>query len=102
MKLSDTQVVVIGGGGAGLAAAVSAVQNGAKVVVLENSAILEAQLTSLEVLFNAVDPKRQKAMGIEDSEDKFYDQTMKGGHNVGNPELVRYLTSNAMSSIEWL
>ncbi|MBS4768456.1 MAG: flavocytochrome c [Burkholderiales bacterium] len=98
----DTQVVVIGGGGAGLAAAVSAVQNGAKVVVLEKLGYLGGSTNVSGGAFNAVDPKRQKAMGIEDSEDKFYDQTMKGGHNVGNPELVRYLTSNAMSSIEWL
>ena len=98
----DTQVVVIGGGGAGLAAAVSAVQNGAKVVVFEKLGYLGGSTNVSGGAFNAVDPKRQKAMGIEDSEDKFYDQTMKGGHNVGNPELVRYLTSNAMSSIEWL
>ncbi len=98
----DTQVVVIGGGGAGLAAAVSAVQNGAKVVVLEKLGYLGGSTNVSGGAFNAVDPKRQKAMGIEDSEDKFYAQTMKGGHNVGNPELVRYLTSNAMSSIEWL
>lgn len=98
----DTQVVVIGGGGAGLAAAVSAVQNGAKVVVLEKLGYLGGSTNVSGGAFNAVDPKRQKAMGIEDSEEKFYDQTMKGGHNVGNPELVRYLTTNAMRSIEWL
>lgn len=98
----NTQVVVIGGGGAGLAAAVSAVQNGAKVVVLEKLGYLGGSTNVSGGAFNAVDPKRQKAMGIEDSEEKFYDQTLKGGHNVGNPELVRYLTTNAMRSIEWL
>ena len=33
----NTDVLVIGGGGAGLAAAVSAEQNGAKVIVMEKS-----------------------------------------------------------------
>ena len=27
---------------------------------------------------------------------------MKGGHNKGNPELVKYLTQNSMKSVEWL
>ncbi|WP_282196049.1 flavocytochrome c [Turicimonas muris] len=98
----DTQVIVIGGGGTGLAAAVSAVQNGAKVVVLEKLGYVGGSTNVSGAALNAVDPKRQKAMGIEDSEDKFFEQTMKGGHNVGNPELVRFLTSNAMHSVEWL
>ena len=95
-------VVVIGGGGAGLAAAVSAVQNGAKVVVLEKLGFLGGSTNVSGAAFNAVDPKRQKAMGIEDSVQKHFEQTMKGGHNVGNPELVHYLTDNAYSTIEWL
>lgn len=97
-----TQVVIVGGGGAGLAAAVSAIQNGAKVVILEKLGYLGGSTNVSGGAFNAVDPKRQGAMGIEDSVEKFYDQTMKGGHNVGNPELVHYLTDNAMKSVEWL
>ncbi|MVX57500.1 flavocytochrome c [Parasutterella muris] len=97
-----TQIVIVGGGGAGLAAAVSAVQNGAKVVVLEKLGYLGGSTNVSGGAFNAVDPKRQGAMGIEDSVNKFYEQTMKGGHNVGNPELVHYLTDNAMKSVEWL
>ena len=27
---------------------------------------------------------------------------MKGGHNVGNPELVKYLTDNAYPTVEWM
>lgn len=61
----DTQVVVIGGGGAGLAAAVSAVQNGAKVVVLEKLGYLGGSTNVSGGAFNAVDPKRQKQWALK-------------------------------------
>ncbi len=95
-------VVVIGGGGSGLAAAISAHQNGARVVVLEKLGILGGSTNVSEGALNAPDPQRQGPQGIEDSVQKFYDQTMKGGHNVGTPELVHYLTENALDSVHWM
>lgn len=55
-----------------------------------------------EGALNAVDPVRQGRQGIEDSVAKFYDQTIKGGHNKGTPALVHYLTENSMNSVDWL
>lgn len=95
-------VVVIGGGGAGLAAAVSAHQNGARVVVVEKLGFLGGSTNVSEGALNAPDPQRQGAQGIEDSVQKFYDQTMKGGHNIGDPALVHYLTEHALESVHWL
>lgn len=95
-------VVVIGGGGAGLAAAISANQNGAKVVILEKMGFLGGSTNVSEGALNAPDPQRQGPQGIVDSVQKFYDQTMKGGHNVGDPKLVHYLTDNALGSVHWM
>ena len=95
-------VVVIGGGGAGLAAAISANQNGAKVVILEKMGFLGGSTNVSEGALNAPDPQRQGPQGIDDSVQKFYDQTMKGGHNVGNPELVKHLCEGAYPAVEWL
>lgn len=96
-------VAIIGGGGTGLAAAVSALENGAgKVVIIEKLGYLGGSTNVSGGALNAVDDKRQKAQGIKDSVETFYNSTMKGGHNVGTPELVRYLTENAYPTVEWM
>lgn len=96
-------VAIIGGGGTGLAAAVAALEAGApKVVIIEKLGFLGGSTNVSGGALNAVDDKRQKAQGIEDSVEKFYEATMKGGHNVGTPELVHYLTKNAYPTVEWM
>lgn len=96
-------VVIVGGGGSGLAAAVSALQNGAnRVVIVEKLGFLGGSTNVSGGAYNAADPERQKPQGIEDSIQKHYDQTLKGGHNVGTPELIRYLTENTLDSLHWL
>ena len=98
----DTEVAIIGAGGAGLAAAVSAHQNGAKVVVIEKMPNVGGNTIISGSAFNAVDDKRQSAQGIEDSIEKHYTQTYEGGDKKGDPELVRVLVENAYPTIEWL
>jgi urocanate reductase len=98
----QVDVVVIGGGGAGLAAAVSAHQNGASVIVLEKMPRVGGNTMISGASYNAVDPKRQEAQGIEDSVDKHFQQTYEGGDKLGNPELIRILVDNAYPTIEWL
>lgn len=98
----EADVAVVGGGGAGLAAAISAEQNGAKVVVLEKLDILGGSTNVSEGALNAVDPVRQKAQGIEDSVEKFITQTYEGGHKVGDMKLITYMCENSMKAIEWM
>ena len=98
----DTDVCVVGAGGSGLASAIAAVQAGASVIVLEKCGITGGSTNVSEGALNAVDPERQGKQGIEDSIEVFYDTTMKGGHDQGTPELVHYLTDNALESVHWL
>lgn len=101
-KVYDADVVVIGGGGAGLAAATSARQNGASVILIEKMPRLGGNTVLAGGAYNAVDPKRQKAQGIDDSVELFYKHTYEGGDKKGDPKLIKILVENAYPALEWL
>ncbi|MGL6098176.1 MAG: FAD-dependent oxidoreductase, partial [Fusobacteriaceae bacterium] len=98
----SSEVIVIGGGGAGLAAAVSAHENGSKVIVIDKMPQLGGNTLISGAAFNAVNPKKQKAQNIEDSNELFFKQTYEGGDKKGDPSLVKILTYNANSTIDWV
>ncbi|MDR3259447.1 MAG: flavocytochrome c [Fusobacteriaceae bacterium] len=95
-------VIIVGGGGAGLTAAIAATEKGAHVVLLEKMPLLGGNTTYSTGGMNAANTEFQKKAAIEDSEQLFYDDTMKGGQNKNNPELVKTLTDNAKFMIPWL
>ena len=94
-------VVVIGAGGAGLAAAISAEQNGAKVIVVEKMPKVGGNTILAGGAVNAVNDRSEFAIKQNDSVYWHYTQTLKGGDYQGNPELVMTLVSNAYDAIEW-
>lgn len=101
-KDSECDIIVIGAGGAGLAAATEAASRGAKVVVLEKMGITGGNTLSATGGLNAAETKFQKEKNISDSKSQYYEDTMKGGYNLNDPELVRNLTEKAPETVEWL
>ncbi|WHX47738.1 flavocytochrome c [Paenibacillus woosongensis] len=101
-KADSTDIVIVGGGGAGMSAAIEAHQSGAKVVLLEKMPMLGGNTARAEGGLNAAGTQYQQAQGIEDSPELHFEDTMKGGKNVNNPELVKVLTENAAASIQFL
>lgn len=96
-------LVVVGSGGAGLASAVMACQQGVKrVLVLEKMGYIGGNTAISGGGFNSVDPVRQKAQGIEDSPENHFRNTLAGGDGRANPELVRTMTENSYAAIQWL
>lgn len=58
----DTDVLVMGGGGAGLTAAISAAQQGAKVILIEKGSVLGGNTMVAGAAYNAVDTDAQSIM----------------------------------------
>ena len=96
-------LVVIGSGGAGLTSAVMAAQKGVKkVLVLEKMAYIGGNTAISGGGFNTYDPPRQKAQNIVDSPENHAKNTLQGGDNRGNPELVNEMTHNSYDALKWL
>jgi len=98
----SVDVVIVGAGGAGLAAAVTAHQNGATVMVIEKMGAVGGNTLHSGSAFNCVDPSMQEPRGIEDSIDKHFQQTYDGGDRLGKPEMIRVLVENAYPGLQWL
>ncbi|MBG6247711.1 MULTISPECIES: flavocytochrome c [Symbiopectobacterium] len=98
----STDLVIIGAGGAGMSAAIEAHNQGVKVILLEKMPFARGNTARAEGGLNAAGTPYQKAKGIEDNPELFFKDTMKGGRNINNHELVRILSEQAKYSIEFL
>lgn len=95
-------VVVVGGGGAGLAAAVSAAQHKASVCLVEKMSMLGGDTLRSTGYFSCVEPRRQRLSGVEDSFELHYRQTMQAGDNLADPKVVRRMVWEAPATVAWL
>jgi aspartate oxidase len=88
-------VLVIGSGASGLAAAVSAERAGARVAI--------ATKTTLQACNSAkAQGGIQAAFSADDSPAIHAEDVMRSSHDTANPRLVDVLTSEAPSAIHWL
>lgn len=101
-KTSNYDVVVIGAGGAGFSAAITAKNAGANVVLLEkmpavggNSLISGAEMNAAK---NWVQPK----LGINDDSPELHAQdTFKGGDGKGDMKVINVMTHEALDAAKW-
>ena len=102
-KDGSCDVAIVGAGGAGLTAAVQAASGGnLRIVVLEKQGILGGNTNYSTGGINAAGTQAQEALGITDSPDLFYEDTMKGGKEKNIPALVRSLVDHAAATLAWL
>lgn len=103
-KVEDltTDIVIVGAGGAGLTAAIEATNAGANVIVVEKNGFMGGNTNYATGGMNAAGTKYQEEKGIQDSPDLYYSDTMKGGKNLNNPELLKVLTEKSAETLYWL
>lgn len=95
--------VIVGTGGAGLSAAIAAYDKGlTNIVVLEKMSAYGGNTNFSSSGMNASETMFQADQNIEDSNDLFAQETLDGGHNTGDPELVAFMCDNSAGAIEWL
>ena len=101
-KVVDTEVVIVGAGGAGMTAAIMMKQAGKDFVLLEKMPYAGGNTTKATGGMNAAETHYQKEQGIEDSVDLFVEDTIKGGHDLNDPALVRVMAEESAGAIDWL
>ncbi len=95
-------VIVIGSGGAGMAAAVEAAEAGANVVLLEKMPLVGGNTLRASGGINAAGTSVQAGLGITDTPDLFYDDAFRGGREMNDPALLRILSDQSAGAVEWL
>ena len=101
----EADVIVVGGGGAGLACAVTAAGNGAKTLLLEKNPKLGGTTWLSIGSITAANTRFQKKRGIHDTPDEhFEDMALFCGpdSHKDNLELRRVLVDNVPDTLEWL
>lgn len=101
----ETDVLVVGSGVAGYAAAVAATDNGAEALVCEQYNGAGGASGGCQIFYSwgstALDLP-QKFEGITDDADQMYEAVMACGSNLADPELTRALVDNCADTIDFL
>uniref|UniRef100_A0A915DW92 FAD-dependent oxidoreductase 2 FAD binding domain-containing protein n=1 Tax=Ditylenchus dipsaci TaxID=166011 RepID=A0A915DW92_9BILA len=95
-------VVIVGGGLAGLSAAIEAIKAGARVILVDKEKDLGGNSAKASSGINGCNTKAQRALGISDSVDKFYSDTMSAGDRENDQTLVDILTHESADAVKFL
>ncbi|MFA5630211.1 MAG: FAD-dependent oxidoreductase [Porticoccaceae bacterium] len=98
----DYDVIIIGGGGAGIAAAIEALDAGARVLLCEAAQRIGGSAANSGGVILAAGSDIQKAKGIEDSVDELYNWYMAVNQYKVEPALVRRLCEGGVPTLDWL
>ncbi|KAL6728826.1 hypothetical protein Aduo_010561 [Ancylostoma duodenale] len=104
----DEPVIIVGGGLAGLSAALEALDRNSKVIIIDgeknlggNSAKASSGIHQFAGV-SACETVTQKRMGIQDSKNLFYMDTMNAGDRENDETLVDLLVESSSDAIDFL
>lgn len=93
-KQLQTDVLVIGGGGAGLRSALAAAESGSKVIVTNKGPLAKSGITLTAA------GGMQAPLLPEDSPERYFDDTVKFGYGLADQNLVKCLTEQACAQVK--
>lgn len=100
---TDWDVIVIGSGMAGLCAAISAQEAGARhVLVLEKGPLAGGHTLYASGSIAVMSPKRQTPRGIVDSPEKWLDDARHAGGEAISEAHIRHFAERSESGADWL
>ncbi|GAA5863200.1 hypothetical protein JCM8547_002863 [Rhodosporidiobolus lusitaniae] len=99
---SSPQVIVVGAGLSGLAAAHTLYEKGANVLVLEKNPFAGGNSTKATSGINGAGTKAQEKLGIKDSAKAFFDDTKKSARDLARDDLIEVLTGKSGDAVNWL
>lgn len=95
----ETDVLVIGAGGAGYSAAITAKEAGAEVLLIEKLPMVGGNTLISGGEYAAPNNWIQERDGIEDSVELFIEDVEEAG---GDADLIKVMADNALAGAEWL
>lgn len=96
-----TDVIVVGSGLAGLAAAIEAAETGVSVIVFEKMKITGGNTRIADGALSAAGNFLQKKQGIEDSPELYYKDMLQAGLGLNHPQLARIVAEKAAEAVDW-
>lgn len=99
---AEYDVIIVGSGGAGSSAALTAVQEGLKVVLLEKLPITGGSSTICNGGTSWAGTDMQKTMGYKDSSELFIKDMMTVGGGINDLQLVETYVNNGLPTYYWL
>lgn len=99
---NTTDVLVIGGGGAGLVASITAAENGANVILVEKMPAVGGNTIISATGITASDTQLHKDAGTPFTVEDHIKKTMDTSKGLADEKLVRTLVENSNAAYEWL
>ncbi len=95
-------IAVVGAGGAGLSAALTALQQGKKVVLLEKTALVGGASAMAGAGTVATGSKMEKETGMEDSPEALKADMLANGHNKNDEGTLDIFVNTVGEAVDWL
>jgi fumarate reductase flavoprotein subunit len=95
-------IVIVGGGTAGITASIFAARRNAKVLILEAAQQMGGTLFLSTGQMSAAGTKLQAGKGIADTPEMHFDDVMRISKKTADPTLVRLAVFNAAATFDWL